>query len=110
MSKKSEYRILYSVYCILCFLLASGIGKSACAERISLKETVQKALENNLELQAFRKRLEEAKGDLTKASLLLPSNPTVGTRMGERHNTRTDSTNTDYTITFSQEFRIAGQR
>ena len=30
--------------------------------------------------------------------------------MGERHNTRTDSTNTDYTITFSQEFRIAGQR
>jgi len=113
MSKKSEYRVLYSVSCILCFLLALGIGnppQADCAERISLKEAVQRALENNLELQAFRKRLEEAKGDITKASLLLPSNPTVGTRMWERHNTRADSRHTDYNITLSQEFRIAGQR
>ena len=54
MSKKSEYRIMYSVSCILCFLLALGIGnppQADCAERISLKETVQKALENNLELR-----------------------------------------------------------
>lgn len=114
MSKKSEYRVLNSVSCILCFLLALGIGnppQADCAERISLKETVQRALENNLELQAFRKRLEEAKGDLTKASLLLPSNPAIGTKMDERHNTREPGRyTTDYTITLSQEFQVAGQR
>ncbi|MDI6760710.1 MAG: TolC family protein [Candidatus Brocadiaceae bacterium] len=120
MSKKSEYRILnpesrslYSVSCILCLLLAMGIGnppQADCAERIGLKEAVQKALENNLELQAFRQRLEEARGDLRKASLLLPSNPTVGTEIWERHITNENARSTDYAITLSQEFRIAGQR
>ncbi|MFN3467008.1 MAG: TolC family protein, partial [Candidatus Brocadiales bacterium] len=95
---------------LLPLLLALGAGKSACAEKMGLKEAVQRALENNLELQAFRQRLEEARGDLRKASLLLPSNPTVGTEIWERHITNESTSNTDYAVTLSQEFHIAGQR
>lgn len=105
---------------LITFLFTLGIGKNVrqCesaegatrAERISLKEAVEKALENNLELQAFRKRLDEARGDLTKASLILPSNPNVESKIGNRYDTRENSRDTDYSITLSQEFQIAGQR
>lgn len=110
------------MHCIglIIVVFALSIGRDNCqgepaegttrAERINLKDAVQRALANNLELQAFRKRLEEARGDLTRASLLLPSNPTVGADIGNKYNTRENVRDTDYTITLSQEFQIAGQR
>jgi cobalt-zinc-cadmium efflux system outer membrane protein len=85
-------------------------GRQGSAEGISLQEAIHRALANNLELLAFRKRLEEARGELTKASLLLPSNPTVGAEIGNRYNTRENEGDVDYTITLSQEFQLAGQR
>ncbi len=107
MSKKGRYFFSLLVAVIL---VSAGAEKDACAEGMTLKETVQRALDNNLELQAFRKRLEEARGDLTKASLLLPSNPAVETSIDNRYNTLENRRDTDYTVTLSQEFFIAGQR
>jgi cobalt-zinc-cadmium efflux system outer membrane protein len=77
---------------------------------VTLEEAIGMALGNNRDLTAFRKRLEEARGDLTKASLILPSNPKLESQMDNRHSTRENETHTDYTVGLSQEVRIAGQR
>ncbi len=91
-----------------------GCGKFApgvvYAEEINLRGAIEIALKNNLELLAFQKRLEEAKGEITRASFLLPSNPTVGAEMNNRYSTRENTGDTDYIITLSQELQVAGQR
>lgn len=83
---------------------------SSGAQAMTLEQAVNTALENNRELAAFRKGLDEAKGDLTKASYIVPSNPVVESFIDNRYDTRDNETHTDYEIGLSQEVRIFGQR
>ncbi|MFQ5863289.1 MAG: TolC family protein [Candidatus Brocadiales bacterium] len=93
------------------FLIAMAHpGESAGAQAITLEQAVSMALENNRELAAFRKRLDEARGDLTKASLIVPSNPVIGSFVDNRYNTRDNVVHNDYEINLSQEVQIFGQR
>lgn len=75
----------------------------------TLEECINMAIENNLQLAAARKRLEVANADRIKASLLLPTNPKLGSKSGARESSSTGR-DTDYTITLSQEFEVFGQR
>jgi cobalt-zinc-cadmium efflux system outer membrane protein len=75
----------------------------------TLEECINMTIENNLQLAAARKRLEVANADRIKASLLLPTNPKLGSESGARESSSTGR-DTDYTITLSQEFEVFGQR
>ena len=78
------------------------------AEAVDLKECIEIAFENNLQLVAARNRLGIADADRIKASLLLPSNPEVKTEIGARESS--SERHTDYTIALSQEIEVYGQR
>ncbi|ODS31882.1 MAG: efflux transporter [Candidatus Scalindua rubra] len=77
-------------------------------ETFTLEECISIALENNLQLAAARKRLDSAGADRIKASLLLPTNPKLGSEIGARESS--SERHTDYTIALSQEFEFYGQR
>ena len=76
---------------------------------VNLKECITIAFENNLQLAATRKRLDLAEAEHIKASLLLPTNPKLGSETGARESSSTGR-DTDYTIALSQEFEVFGQR
>ena len=75
---------------------------------VDLKECIEIAFENNLQLAVARNRLGIADADRIKASLLLPSNPEVKTEIGARESS--SERHTDYTIALSQEIEVYGQR
>ena len=77
-------------------------------EAVDLKECIEIAFENNLQLAAARNRLGVADADRMKSSMLLPSNPEVRTKIGERESS--SERHTDYTIELSQEIEVYGQR
>ena len=78
-------------------------------QTVSLKECIAIAYENNLQLAAARNRLGVTEADRIKASFLLPSNPKVISKVGERDGPDGART-TDYMVRLSQEFQVFGQR
>ena len=78
---------------------------------VTLQEALLLAQSNNKLLEAARIRVEEARGDLTTASILLIDNPEVGLVAGPR---RSDvpgaEDSTDVGVGLEQRFEIAGQR
>lgn len=93
-------------------LLVAAIfqGELRAAPALTLEQAITTALENNRELAAFRKRLDVARGDLTKASLLVPSNPVLSSFVDSRYNTRENVVHNDYEVNLSQEVQVFGQR
>lgn len=79
-------------------------------ETINLKECIEIAIENNLQIATARKELGTAEADRIKASLLLPSNPKLDSRVGTRNSPSPESRHTDYSVSLSQEFQVYGQR
>ena len=87
----------------------SAAREETTTETINLKECIEIAFENNLQLVAARNRLGVADADRLKAALLLPSNPEVKTELGARESSSSER-HTDYTIALSQEVEVYGQR
>ncbi|GAX61654.1 outer membrane protein [Candidatus Scalindua japonica] len=83
--------------------------KEAKVQTVSLKDCIEIAYANNLQLVAARNRLGIAEADRIKASFLLPSNPKVISKVGERDGPDGART-TDYMVRLSQEFQVFGQR
>lgn len=108
MSRKARIGLILSV--VFSLITVAGPRKSAGDQVITLEQAINTALENNRELAAFRKRQEEAEGDLTKASLIVPSNPVIGGFVDNRYNSRENVVHNDYEINLSQEVQIFGQR
>ncbi|MBT3880096.1 MAG: TolC family protein [Candidatus Scalindua sp.] len=79
------------------------------AKTVNLKDCITIAYESNLQLSAARNRLGTAEADRIKASFLLPSNPKVISKVGERDGPDGART-TDYMVRLSQEFQVFGQR
>ena len=78
-------------------------------QTFTLKECIEIAFENNLQLAVARNGLGAAEADRIKASLLFPSNPKVISKVGERDGPDGART-TDYMVRLSQEFQVFGQR
>ncbi len=108
----SVYNIKYAVIAILafsvCILSSDASMVQEKTKPVTLKEAVEVALKNNLQLAVARKKLEIARADRIKASLLLPSNPEMKTEIGARESS--SERHTDYTIALSQEIEVYGQR
>ncbi len=78
---------------------------------LDLQEAVRLAKSNNKLLEAARVRIEEARGDLTTASILLIDNPEVGVEAGPRQSGRAGGDDTtDLGVGVEQTFEIGGQR
>lgn len=86
---------------------SSGLDKTAAAP-INIEAAIEIALQHNLNIAAKRKMVEKAEAQVTKASLLFPSNPKIETEIGSR-NSKEDR-HTDYNVSLSQEVEIFGQR
>lgn len=108
MSRKARKGLVLSAAFVLSALI--HLTESAGVQAVTLEQAVNMALENNRELAAFRKRLDEAKGDLTKASYIVPSNPVVESFIDNRYNPRDRESHIDYEISLSQEVQVFGQR
>lgn len=87
------------------FSMAEGERESNV---FTLEECIKAAVENNLQIAAARKGLGTAEADRIKASLLLPSNPKLNSRVGSRN--APESRHTDYMFSLSQELQVYGQR
>ncbi len=108
----SVYNIKYAVIAILAFSVCVLSSDASMVQEktkpVTLKEAVEVALKNNLQLAAARKRLDVANAERIKSSLLLPSNPKLGSEIGTRESS--SERHTDYTIALSQEIEVFGQR
>jgi len=110
----STHHIKYAIIVILIssvLALASNVlmaQSETKTKSVNLKEAINIAIENNLQLAAARKRLDAAEAERIKASLLLPTNPKLESEIGTRETSSKRST--DYTIALSQEFEVFGQR
>ena len=81
------------------------------AYSMTMDEAVGYGLTQNPELRALRLEEEVARGQMTKARLLLVANPTIGTDVSKKGTSPEGGSGfTDYFISLSQEFEIAGQR
>ncbi len=110
----SVYNIKYVVIAILAFSVCVLSSDTSMAqektEPVTLKEAVEVALKNNLQLAVARKKLEIARAERIKSSLFLPSNPELESEIGRRDPSSPEEKHTDYSISLSQEFEIYGQR
>jgi len=90
-----------------CALLLSAHPASA----MTVVEAVETALKNNPDVQAVRLEKDVAKGRLDQAGLWLRSNPVVEGSLSRKDTVPGGGeTVTNYTLSLSQEFEIAGQR
>ena len=79
---------------------------------ITVDEAVQTALRNNTEIQTLRYEKEVAGAQLEKARLLFPTNPVVAGTLSSKDKPADAGGGkyTNYSVTLSQEFEVAGQR
>jgi cobalt-zinc-cadmium efflux system outer membrane protein len=82
------------------------------AHALTLDQAVGTALKSNSELQALRYEEEVGKAQLQKARILLPANPIVGGTLSKKEKPSEVGAGkyTNYGVTLSQEFEVAGQR
>lgn len=110
----SVYNIKYVVIATLAFSVCVLSSDTSMAQEktkpVTLKEAVEVALKNNLQLAVARKKLEIARAERIKSSLFLPSNPELESKIGRRDSSSPDEKHTDYSISLSQEFEVFGQR
>jgi cobalt-zinc-cadmium efflux system outer membrane protein len=93
---------------ITIFIILSG----AFSQAITVDDAVKTGLSNNNGLQILRIETDIIKGQIEKASLLLPSNPSIEGSISKKDKTLEDGGGkyTNYGLKLSQEFEIAGQR
>ena len=92
---------------VLTLLLCPAAGAFG-QQPITLGEALARARVRAPEILAARDRIDEARGRLKGASVLLQDNPAVETSAGPRYSANGDST--DYEVSLSQAFELGGRR
>jgi len=96
---------------VLIALFLAPPCSSADSLPLDLQSALERARSDNQLLEASRLRIEEARGDLLGASVLLVDNPEVFSNAGPRTPAESGSSRTtDYQIGIEQRFEIARQR
>lgn len=88
------------------FLFASAAVSAQ--QPITLEQALATARTRGPQIVAARDRIEEARGRLTGASILLQENPIVESLVGPRYSP--NGVTTDYDISLSQSFEMGGRR
>jgi cobalt-zinc-cadmium efflux system outer membrane protein len=93
---------------------ASGAGEATGlpSARVTLVEALARARASNPELRATAQDLELARGGLVKARYPSQFNPEIGGEAAQRERNEPGESGavTDFAVTLSQEFEVAGQR
>jgi outer membrane protein, heavy metal efflux system len=96
---------------LLALLLSISNSAEAANRALSLDEALAAARKNNPVLRAAQLRIDEAKGDLRTASVLLVDNPEISVGAGPRLSREEGRDRSwDVEIGLAQRFEIAGQR
>lgn len=90
------------------FVLLAPLAALALPRSITLRESIDLALDRNAELLTFAADVAAANARLSGASTLLPTNPEASVAAGPRRSTGGGST--DIAVEVSQRLEIAGQR
>jgi outer membrane protein, heavy metal efflux system len=94
---------------IIFLLLGSVFAPMVRAqEPLTLEQALNRARTRAPQVLAAQDRIEEARGRLTGASLLLQENPAVASSVGPRYSPNGNTT--DYDISLSQSFELGGRR
>ena len=89
----------------------AGADSPATAQDLTLQSALTLARQNNPQLEAARLRIEEARGELTSASLLLVDNPELDAEAGPRRlRSGTGGETTEVGVGIEQRFELGGQR
>jgi len=93
------------------WLVIPALANPQSLDSLTLESALTLAHQNNKLLKAAKLRIDEAKGDLAGASLLLSNNPELSITAGPRfpQNGNEDGT-TDYGFGVEQRLEIGGQR
>ncbi|HVZ15672.1 MAG TPA: TolC family protein [Terriglobales bacterium] len=75
---------------------------------ITLDEALSRARVRAPQILAAKDRVDEARGRLAGASVLLQENPVIETSVGPRYSANGDTT--DYDVSLSQSFELGGRR
>jgi outer membrane protein, heavy metal efflux system len=89
-------------------LLTCAAIRALGQQSMTLDDALARARLQAPQIVAARDRIEEARGRLIGASVLLQENPTIEGFVGPRYST--NSSTTDYDVSFSQSFELGGRR
>ena len=94
---------------VLFVIVSCAVIPTARAQRaITLEQAINRARAQAPQILAAQDRIEEARGRLTGASILLQENPTLEGSVGPRYSRNGDTT--DYDLSISQSFELGGRR
>jgi cobalt-zinc-cadmium efflux system outer membrane protein len=92
------------VFALLACVAIPAVGQQS----LTLDDVLARARVRAPQIVAAKDRIDEARGHLTGASVLLQENPVVEGSIGPRYSPNGDTT--DYDITLSQSFEVGGRR
>ncbi len=93
---------------LITLALSSALIQANAQPAITLEQALEIARTRGPQIVAARGRIEEARGRLAGASVLLQENPVIETSAGPRYSSTGDTT--DYDVTLSQAFELGGRR
>lgn len=94
------------LYLSSCLLVSNLAAQSV--ETVTLDQARARARTRAPQILSAQGRVEEARGRVTGASVLLQENPVVETSIGPRYSANGDTT--DYDVSVSQPLELSGQR
>jgi cobalt-zinc-cadmium efflux system outer membrane protein len=89
-----------------CLAVPGGFGQQD--NTITLEQALARARQRAPQILAAQARIDEARGRLAGASVLLQENPTIETAVGPRYSASGDTT--DFDVVLSQQFELGGRR
>ena len=96
------------VKALILLFVASGVPLARAQQAITLEQALERARTRAPQILAAQDRIDEARGRLTGASVLLQENPLIATAAGPRYSPNGDTIDSD--VTLSQSFELGGRR
>jgi outer membrane protein, heavy metal efflux system len=93
---------------ILTLFVCGAVSAFGQQQSITLDQALTRARTRAPQIIAAQGRIDEARGRLTGASVLLQDNPTIESSLGPRYSPNGDTT--DYDVSISQPFELGGRR
>ena len=97
-----------NVKAFILVFVAAGVPMARAQQALSLGEALERARTRAPQILVAQDRIDEARGRLKGASVLLQENPTVESSAGPRYSPNGDTI--DYDVSLSQSFELGGRR
>lgn len=95
-------------FLVLLMTACAAVSIARAQQSITLEQAIARARAQAPQILAAKDRIEEARGRLTGASVLLQENPSLESSVGPRYSPNGDTI--DYDVSLSQSFELGGRR